>query len=184
MNRVCCGAVDLSGIIHGEAVFKMNTTTSCGWLQINLQKQWDLQEKYHCMWNASRRFCKNCYAKSKKVRRIQSFCYLYRLRLRISASEHDQNDSPYQAATNNVKIHCQRPAKAGGQQLPLCAQLQLSAHPSGRTGHLAPGCQRHAAQPFHSWHQSAQHDRPVGAEAFTVKMERRSVRRRSGVPKL
>ena len=25
MNRVCCGAVDLSGIIHGEAVFKMNT---------------------------------------------------------------------------------------------------------------------------------------------------------------
>ena len=30
MNRVCCGAVNLSGIIHGEAVFKMNTTTSCG----------------------------------------------------------------------------------------------------------------------------------------------------------
>ena len=47
--------------------------------KINLQKQWDLQEKYHCMWNASRRFCKNCYAKSKKVRRIQSFCCLYRL---------------------------------------------------------------------------------------------------------
>ena len=32
MNRVCCGAVDLSGIIHGEAVFKMNTTTSCRWI--------------------------------------------------------------------------------------------------------------------------------------------------------
>ena len=29
MNRVCCGAVNLSGIIHGEAMFKMNTTTSC-----------------------------------------------------------------------------------------------------------------------------------------------------------
>ena len=26
MNRVCCGAVNLSGMIHGEAVFKMNTT--------------------------------------------------------------------------------------------------------------------------------------------------------------
>ena len=58
--------------------------------------------------------------------------------LRISASEHDQNDPPYQAAANNVKIYCQRPVKAGGQQLPLCAQLQLSAYPSGRTGHPAP----------------------------------------------
>jgi hypothetical protein len=45
MNRVCCGAVNLSGIIHGEAVFKMNTTTSCGWLVTNPQEQWDLQEK-------------------------------------------------------------------------------------------------------------------------------------------
>ena len=44
MNRVCCGAVDLSGIIHGEAVFKMNTTTSCGKVQTNPQEQWDLQE--------------------------------------------------------------------------------------------------------------------------------------------
>ena len=44
MNRVCCGAVDLSGIIHGEAVFKMNTTTSCGWFQTNPQERWDLEE--------------------------------------------------------------------------------------------------------------------------------------------
>ena len=49
MNRVCCGAVDLLGMIHGEAVFKMNTTTSCGWFQTNPQNQWDLQEKYHYM---------------------------------------------------------------------------------------------------------------------------------------
>ena len=48
MNRVCCGAVNLSGMIHGEAVFKMNTTTSCGKVQTNPQEQWDLQEKYHC----------------------------------------------------------------------------------------------------------------------------------------
>ena len=44
MNRVCCGAVDLSGIIHGEAVFKMNTTTSCGKVQTNPQEQWNLQK--------------------------------------------------------------------------------------------------------------------------------------------
>ena len=49
MNRVCCGAVNLSGMIHGEAVFKMNTTTSCRWFQTNPQNQWDLQEKYHGM---------------------------------------------------------------------------------------------------------------------------------------
>ena len=42
MNRVCCGAVDLSGMIHGEAVFKMNTTTSCGGFQTSPQNQWDL----------------------------------------------------------------------------------------------------------------------------------------------
>ena len=42
MNRVCCGAVNLSGIIHGEAVFKMNTTTSCGETQATPQNQWDL----------------------------------------------------------------------------------------------------------------------------------------------
>ena len=29
MNRVRCGAVDLSGMIRSETVFKMNTTTSC-----------------------------------------------------------------------------------------------------------------------------------------------------------
>ena len=45
MNRVCCGAVDLSGIIHGEAVFKMNTTASCGEIQVTPQNQWNLQEK-------------------------------------------------------------------------------------------------------------------------------------------
>ena len=56
MNRVCCGAVDLSGMIHGEAVFKMNTTTSYGGLFANPQNQWDLQEKYHCMWNSLRGF--------------------------------------------------------------------------------------------------------------------------------
>jgi len=49
MNRVCCGAVNLLGIIHGEAVFRMNTTTSCGWFQTNPQNQWDLHEKYHGM---------------------------------------------------------------------------------------------------------------------------------------
>ena len=58
MNRVCCGAVNLSGIIHGEAVFKMNTTTSCEWLLTNPQNRWDLQEKYHCMWKSSRGFWK------------------------------------------------------------------------------------------------------------------------------
>ena len=49
MNRVCCGAVDLSGIIHGEAVFKMNTAASCGEIQVTPQNQWNLQEKYHGM---------------------------------------------------------------------------------------------------------------------------------------
>ena len=57
MNRVCCGAVNSSwtfphgsGGSHGDnqplsvAVFKMNTTTSCGWLATNPQEQWDLQE--------------------------------------------------------------------------------------------------------------------------------------------
>ncbi|EEU97524.1 hypothetical protein HMPREF9436_01781 [Faecalibacterium cf. prausnitzii KLE1255] len=39
---MCCGAVNLSGMIHGEAVFKMNTTTSCGWFQTNPQNRWDL----------------------------------------------------------------------------------------------------------------------------------------------
>ena len=53
-DRVCCGAVNLLGIIHGEAVFKMNTTTSCGEIQATQQNRWDLQEKYHCMWNSSR----------------------------------------------------------------------------------------------------------------------------------
>ena len=64
MNRVCCGAVDLSGIIHGEAVFKMNTTTSCEQLLTNLQERWDLQEKYHCTQNSSRGFWKIYYAKA------------------------------------------------------------------------------------------------------------------------
>jgi hypothetical protein len=54
MVRCGCGAVNLSGMIHGEAVFKMNTTTSCGEIQATPQNQWDLQEKYHCMWNSSR----------------------------------------------------------------------------------------------------------------------------------
>ena len=45
MNRVCCGAVNLSGMIHGEAVFKMNTTTSCGWFQTNPQNRWDLWQR-------------------------------------------------------------------------------------------------------------------------------------------
>ena len=62
MNRVCCGAVNSSwtfphgsGGSHGDnqplsvAVFKMNTTTSCGWIWTNPQNQWDLQEKYHGM---------------------------------------------------------------------------------------------------------------------------------------
>jgi hypothetical protein len=44
IDRVCCGAVNLSGIIHGEAVFKMNTTTSCGEIQATPQNRWDLQE--------------------------------------------------------------------------------------------------------------------------------------------
>ena len=44
-ESVCCGAVDLLGMIHGEVVFKMNTTTSCGWLQANPQKQRDLWQR-------------------------------------------------------------------------------------------------------------------------------------------
>ena len=70
MNRVCCGAVNFSGIIHGEAVFKMNTTTSCGWLVTNPQEQWDLQEKYHCMWKSSRGFWK---IYGNKVERVGLF---------------------------------------------------------------------------------------------------------------
>ena len=58
MNRVCCGAVNFSwasphgsGGSHGDnqplsvAAFKMNTTTSCGWLQANPQKQRDLWQR-------------------------------------------------------------------------------------------------------------------------------------------
>ena len=57
MNRVCCGAVSSSwtfphwsGGSHGDnqplpvAEFKMNTTTSCGGFQTNLQNQWNLVE--------------------------------------------------------------------------------------------------------------------------------------------
>ena len=66
MNRVCCGAVDLSGIIHGEAVFKMNTTTSCGWVWTNPQNQWNLQGKYHGMLNTSRGFWKFIAVKREK----------------------------------------------------------------------------------------------------------------------
>ena len=67
MNRVCCGAVNLSGTIHGEAVFKMNTTTSCGKVQTNPQNQWDSQEKYHCVWNSSRGFWEIYGSKVKRV---------------------------------------------------------------------------------------------------------------------
>ena len=70
MNRVCCGAVNFSGIIHGEAVFKMNTTTSCGETWTTPQNQWDLQEKYHCMWNSSRGIWKIYGSKVGKVWRI------------------------------------------------------------------------------------------------------------------
>ena len=66
MNRMCCGAVDLSGIIHGEAVFKMNTTTSCGWVWTNPQNQWNLQGKYHGMLNTSRGFWKFIAVKREK----------------------------------------------------------------------------------------------------------------------
>ena len=58
MNRVCCGAVNFSwasphgsGGSHGDnqplsvAAFKMNTTTSCGWLQADPQKQRDLWQR-------------------------------------------------------------------------------------------------------------------------------------------
>ena len=58
MNRVCCGAVNSSwtfphgsGGSHGDnqplsvAVFKMNTTTFCGWFWTNPQKQWDLWQR-------------------------------------------------------------------------------------------------------------------------------------------
>ena len=54
-------------MIHGEAVFKMNTTTSCGKVQTNPQNQWDLQEKYHCVWNSSRGFWKIYGSKVKRV---------------------------------------------------------------------------------------------------------------------
>ena len=72
MNRVCCGAVNLSGMIHGEAVFKMNTTTSCGKVQTNPQEQWDLQEKYHCVQNSSRGFWKIYDSKVERVGLILS----------------------------------------------------------------------------------------------------------------
>ena len=80
MNRVCCGAVNSfvdfphgSGGSHGDnqplpvAVFKMNTTTSCGWFQTNPQNQWDLQGKYHGVWNSSRWFCKIYCGKAERV---------------------------------------------------------------------------------------------------------------------
>ena len=58
IDRVCCGAVNSSwtfphgsGGSHGDnqplsvAVFKMNTTTSCGWFQTNPQNRWDLWQR-------------------------------------------------------------------------------------------------------------------------------------------
>ena len=59
MNRVCCGAVNFSGIIHGEAVFKMNTTTSCGWFQTNPQNQWDLWQRISCFARCVKMILKN-----------------------------------------------------------------------------------------------------------------------------
>jgi len=59
MNRVCCGAVDLLGMIHGEAVFKMNTTTSCGWFQTNPQNQWDLWQRISCFARCVKMILKN-----------------------------------------------------------------------------------------------------------------------------
>ena len=59
MNRVCCGAVNLSGMIHGEAVFKMNTTTSCGEIQVTPQNQWNLQEKIPLCVKIVKRVLKN-----------------------------------------------------------------------------------------------------------------------------
>ena len=72
MNRVCCGAVNLSGIIHGEAAFKMNTTTSCRGLQTNPQERWDLEEKYQSMQNASRGFWEIYASKVERVGLILS----------------------------------------------------------------------------------------------------------------
>ena len=58
MNRVLRGGKFFRGLFphgsggsHGDnqplsvAVFKMNTTTFCGWFQTNPQRRWDLQEK-------------------------------------------------------------------------------------------------------------------------------------------
>ena len=66
MNRVCCGAVDLSGMIHGEAVFKMNTTASCGEIQVTPQNQWNLQEKTPRYVECVKRILKNLLCKIEK----------------------------------------------------------------------------------------------------------------------
>ncbi len=59
IDRVCCGAVNLSGMIHGEAVFKMNTTTSCGLLVTNPQNQWDLWQRISCFARCVKMILKN-----------------------------------------------------------------------------------------------------------------------------
>ena len=66
MNRVCCGAVNLSGMIHGEAVFKMNTTASCGEIQVTPQNQWNLQEKIPRYVECVKRILKNLLCKIEK----------------------------------------------------------------------------------------------------------------------
>ena len=103
MNRVCCGAVDLSGIIHGEAVFKMNTTTSCGKVQTNPQEQWDLQEKYHCVWKSSRGFWKICWSEARKVWHI-----LWLLVALGKIRYVNQNKSHFLSAVNSSTASCNR----------------------------------------------------------------------------
>ena len=66
MNRGCCGAVNLSGMIHGEAVFKMNTTASCGEIQVTPQNQWNLQEKTPRYVEYVKRILKNLLCKIEK----------------------------------------------------------------------------------------------------------------------
>ena len=66
MNRVCCGAVNLSGIIHGEAVFKMNTTASCGEIQVTPQKSVEFTRKIQRYVECVKRILKNLLCKIEK----------------------------------------------------------------------------------------------------------------------
>ena len=102
MNQVCCGAVDLSGMIHGEAVFKMNTTTSCRWIEPTHRIGGIYKKNTTVCKNRQKGFEKIVMQNRKKYDAFNLSDTFMGCGLLISAGEHDQNDPPYQAAANNV----------------------------------------------------------------------------------